>query len=385
MKIAIEGRVLSARGGGVKTYVAQLVRRLGEVFPADEFRVWTTTGGSTPWPPSVAEEVVPLRHEIFLTRWLRVKVLPKMMQWRPDVVHFTKAAVPSGSSVPAVVTIYDVIPLLLPSSQVWSRRWYWPRTLRQAAARASHVITISEASKQDIVRHLGIPPERVTVTPLAADLDHFQVRTKGECMKKIASKYEIPPPYLLYVGTIEPRKNIPLLLRAFARVASDIPHTLIIAGKLGMGYAAVMREVRRVKVPPGRVRFLDFVAHDDLPALYGGSDAFVWPSLYEGWGLPPLEAMACGVPTVVSDGGALPEVVGDAGVVVPFAATSLEARLHDVDFELRLSQAIVSLVLQPDRLHAMRAAGRARAETFSWKAVAESTYDVYRRVIRSSV
>jgi glycosyltransferase involved in cell wall biosynthesis len=385
MRIAIEGRAVAAQGGGVKTYIEQLVRHLGWGFPKDEFRIWTTKHSAIPWPSSITEEVVSLSHNVFLSQWLQYKVLPKMAAWRPEVVHFTKAAVPKKVSVPSVVTIYDVIPLLLPASQVWSRRWYWPRTLRGAAARASHIITISEASKRDIITHLEVSGDRVTVTPLAADLTHFQVHAQEECAKKVASTYGVFSPYLLYVGTIEPRKNVPLLVRAFARASGSIPHNLIIAGKMGLGHKAVMDEIGRIKSVDARVRFLDFVGYEDLPALYGGCDGFVWPSVYEGWGLPPLEAMASGAPVIVSNGGALPEVVGQSGIVVPFTTNSLDERLHDFDFEQKLSEAIVSLVSNTDTLKNMRDAARRRAELFSWEAVAERTYDVYRRVHHSRI
>lgn len=382
MKVTIEVRALSARGGGVKTYVWQLIRHLLLKYQADFdlsliYDRRTTRGLF----PQTQEIVVPLPHELALPWWLERRLPTQLRKLKPDLVHYTKAAVPSITTGRSIVTIYDVIPLLLPSSQAWSRRWYWPTALRQAATRSDHIITISEASKRDIVRLLGSPPDKITVTPLAIDHDHFKPVDDEAVLKTTRQKYQLSDHYLLFIGTIEPRKNIPLLGRMFRRIMAHIPHQLVIAGKKGLKHGPVLRQLEAFGLPSNRLRLLNFVPYADLPALYSGADAFIWPSVYEGWGLPPQEAMACGTPVIVSDGGALPEVVGSVGKIIPFTTADLDERQHDEGFEWRLAEMTTEVLgwSEPERQQYRQAASR-HVRQFSWSRVADTTADVYHKV-----
>lgn len=374
MRIAIEGRVISAKGGGVKTYAYQLIRHLLKVVPAQDVTVIIDRATARGTFPAARELLVPLRHETFLPLWLRWQIPRALRQLKPDVVHFTKADVPSGSEKPrhykTVVTIFDVIPILFPAGQTLLRRLYWPRALERAALTSHHIITISEASKRDIIARYGVPDDKVTVTPLAVETNHFRPASKDARWQK---------PYLLFVGTLEPRKNVPLLVRAFARVAKNMPHQLVIAGKSDSDYGNILREIE-VKKLTERVKIVDFINYEDLPALYSGADLFIWPSVYEGWGFPPQEAMACGTPVVVSDGGALPEVVGSAGEVVSFSADSLPGRMRDIDFEEHLANKILSVLNDQGKREEMSRAGLERVKQFSWDEVAKRTAGVYKQL-----
>lgn len=357
MKVAIEARALhSTTSAGVKTYVSELIQNLREI-------------GGVEY--DVIDETVPAWK---LPWWLNVTLPFKIWNINPDVVHYTKSSVPFdfAQGEPTVVTIYDVIPILFPESQAWSRRWLWPMILRRAALRSDHIMTISEASKRDIVKQFNVSPEKIAVTPLAVDLQRFQPRA--------GKTPEALNPYILFVGTRDMRKNIPLLIRAFARIAEDIPHQLVIAGRSALGRDDDKRQAQGLG---SRVRWLDFVPEQELPALYAGADLFVWPSVYEGWGLPPMEAMASGVPVIVSDGGALPEVVGDTGEVVQFTTASLHERLHDEAFEAALAERMRAVLSDTDKQVRMREAGLARVQQFSWRRVAEQTLEVYRKVMRN--
>ena len=375
MKIAIEARAISAKGGGVRTYAYQLIRHLLKVVPAQDVTVIIDQAAARGTFPAARELLAPLRHETFLPLWLRWQIPRVLRQLKPDVAHFTKADVAGGPAklrhYKTVVTIFDIIPALFPAGQTFLRRLYWPRALERAALTSHHIVTISEASKQDIIARYGVPDDKVTVTPLAVETNHFRPVPKDARWQK---------PYLLFVGTLEPRKNVPLLVRAFARVAKDIPHQLVIAGKADSDYGNVLREIE-VQRLAGRVRVEDFVDYGALPALYSGADLFVWPSIYEGWGFPPQEAMACGTPVVVSDGGALPEVVGGVGEVVPFSVDSLPARTRDIDFEEHLANKILSVLNDQDKREEMSRAGLERVKQFSWEEVARRTLEVYKSVV----
>lgn len=356
MRIALEARALTQPASGSATYARHLVAALRRVAPESDVRLLQKGPGSDVSLPIWINTVVP--------HWLHAQ--------RPDVVHFTKAALPFVQHYPTVVTIYDVIPILFPQSQTAFARLVWPGTLRHAAQQADHIITISEASKKDIVKHLSVMGEKVTVTPLAvnSEFEIKNIRLTGPTSKT----------YILFLGTIEPRKNVPALVRAFARIASDIPHTLVIAGRQYKGIEDVRTAIRTTGLID-RVTVRDTVPARELPALYANADLFVWPSIYEGWGFPPQEAMAAGTPVIVSDGGSLPEVVGDAGEVVPFTVNSISARPHDTAFEAALAERIRSVLVNPAKQTAMRTAGLMHVQKHSWDEVARTTLDVYRRVI----
>lgn len=382
MHVVIEARALSAPSGGVRTYVDNLLRGVRQ-FPAQREKLTVTALYDARVADDPTGVVVRRGPDLLLPWWLHVRVPRAVRALQPDVVHFTKAAVPRRRAAPTVVTIYDVIPLLWPRSQRLLRRWYWPRALTGAVRDSDAILTISEASKRDIVRLLEVPPAKVTVTPLAVDGERFAPAPPTAAVQKLTGGL----PYVLFVGTIEPRKNVPLLVRAFARAAGSLPHRLLIVGRPYKGMAAVRRAVAESGVSE-RVVVAPFAAPADLPALYANASLFVWPSIYEGWGLPPLEAMACGAPVVVSDGGSLPEVVGEGmtagGVVVPFTAP-LPARTRDAVFEERLVEAMVKLLSDARRTHELSVCARARAASFTWQRTVEQTVQVYERCARGQV
>ena len=361
LKIAFEARALQKEGGGVRTYVEQLLTGLRQNGSVD---------ASTP--------DAPLAHEALLPLWLNWQLPEAITKLTPDVVHYTKAAIPAKKVAPTVVTIYDVIPILFPESQKFFPRLLWPKLLRQAAQESDHVITISEASKRDIVKHLQVTPEKVTVTPLAVDptFKNHPVSAKAEppLLRKEGK------PYILYLGTIEPRKNVPALVRAFAKIATDIPHKLVIAGRPYKGIDEVLYEVVKHDLEE-RVEIRDFVPSEELPNLYANADLFVWPSIYEGWGFPPQEAMASGVPVIVSDGGSLPEVVGQAGITVSFSTVKISDRLNDTDFEARLAQAMKEVLQDEAKQNQLRQSGLDRATQRTWQTVADETIKVYRTLV----
>jgi glycosyltransferase involved in cell wall biosynthesis len=376
MKIVIEARALSAKGGGVKHYVEELIRQIA----TDELHHLTVLSSHSRVrvPASAAVETVPLHHEVLVPWWLTRSVPRALRRLQPDVVHFTKSDVPAPKRFPTVVTIYDVIPLLFPGSQEIMRRWYWPWALQRAAQQSDHILTISEASKRDITEHLQVDPAKITVTPLAIDVTRFKA-ARSQAIRSLRQHFQILSPYILFVGTIEPRKNVPLLLRAFERIAKDIPHTLIVAGKKGY-HAPPLAALIKASPYQARIRWLDFVAGDELPTLYSGADLFVWPSVYEGWGFPPLESMACGVPVVVSNGGSLPEVVGGAGEIVPFTLSPLNERLHDHEFEIALADRMLTVLQNKERRTELAHLGAAQVRRFTWQAVADKTMAVYEQV-----
>lgn len=379
MNILVEARSLTG-SMGVKTYIVELLRALIRQ-QSHRYTVIYDRQQHRGMFPGAQEIVVPLRSKILLAWWLQ-RQLPQLIKARrPDLVHFTKADVPAHKTLPTVTTIHDVIPLLLPASQKMMQRLYWPGALQRSASQSDHILTVSEASKADIVQHLQVAPESVTVTPLAANTDHFKP-ADAHAIAAVLHKHKINQPYILFVGTWEPRKNIASLICAWAAASTTIPHQLVLAGKKGYRSHETLELISTLPARE-RVRVLEHVAYEELPTLYSGADAFVWPSIYEGWGLPVLEAMACGTPVVVSDGGSLPQVVGEAGVVVPFTAQPVPQRLHDSQFEEQLRRALIALVSDSAKKQQYRQAGLIQSQRFTWEAVAKTTTRVYEQVVTS--
>ncbi len=360
MNIAIEARALSAKSGGVKTYTHELIKSLIALYPEEQYELLYGSEKPRGSFKRARETVIPLRSEILLPFWMK-KINAYISAEKPNIVHYTKAAVPYKKFVPTVVTIYDIIPILFPETQSPLRRLYWPYVLKRAAKNADHIMTISEKSKQDIMEQFGTPEDKITVTPLAVDLNHFTPLRSSSFAGQV--------PYILFVGTWDVRKNISSLIRAFAQIADKIPHKLVIAGRPAKKQDTSKQTVIDLKLQD-RVEFREDVSYADLPALYSNADIFVWPSLYEGWGFPPQEAMACGTPVIVSNGGPLPEVVGDAGVIVAL----------NNNFDEHLAHEMLSLIQDEQRKADFSRRGLERVKQFLWEDVAKKTYKVYKKV-----
>jgi len=274
-----------------------------------------------------------------------------------------------------VVTVHDLIPLLLPAYRGSLLVRLYTRLVAAAARKAEAIITVSQASARDIVRYLHVPPERVHVTYEAAG-EAFQPVEDETLLAAIRQKYALPERYFLYLGGFDQRKNLSVLLRAFALLVNRQPLArLVIAGKLPGRDSSMFPDPRRLAMESEveeSVTFTGWVAEEDKPALLSGATAFVFPSLYEGFGLPPLEAMACGAPVIASNRSSLPEVVGEGGILVE--PTDVEA----------LAEAM-EMLLVDDALRAeLRQRALAQAAKFSWKQTALETLAVYRKVVGGS-
>jgi glycosyltransferase involved in cell wall biosynthesis len=289
--------------------------------------------------------------------WMEACVPRAVRALSADVAHFTNYTAPLRLDRPYVVTIHDMSLALLPECSTWKMRLIVPRVLPRVARRARLVLVPSVATRDDVVRLLAVDPGRVRVIPHAAPRAFAEAPGSAE---------RDGPPYFLFVGNLEPRKNLARALRAFARVARSLPaHRFLIVGRPGWKYDDVLREAARPELE-GRVELRGYVAEDELPALYRRATAFVYPSLYEGFGLPVIEAMACGAAVLTSRVSALPELAEGAAVLVdPYDETALAEGLHALATDAGLRERL-------------RSAGRARAALYSWEATAERTIEAYR-------
>jgi glycosyltransferase involved in cell wall biosynthesis len=288
--------------------------------------------------------------------WMEACVPRALRALGADVAHFTNYTAPLTLDRPYVVTIHDMSLALLPECSTWKMRLIVPRVLPRVARRARLVLVPSKATRDDVVRLLAVDPGRVRVIPHAAP-------------RAFAQTADVPappgPPYFLFVGNLEPRKNLARALRAFARIAPSLAGTrFVIAGRPGWKYDDVLRELQRRELQ-GRVEVRGYVHEDELASLYRHALAFVYPSLYEGFGLPVIEAMACGAPVLTSRVSALPELAEGAAVLV------------DPTDEAALADAMHALATDETLRVRLRASGRARAAQYSWEATADRTIEAY--------
>jgi glycosyltransferase involved in cell wall biosynthesis len=288
-----------------------------------------------------------------------------------DVYHSTQLSLPARRSFPAVVTIHDLAPLIWPTHYLrlpYSRIGHaWQYAL---ARRADAVIAVSEATKRDVVERLRVPEDRVTVVPEAVDTE-FMPPSADAGRELARARFAVPDRFVLYVGQFDPRKNVHGLLRAFAAVAErDKDLRLVIVGDLGKLSSHLREALATERAPRDRVVVTGFVDEPTLAALYAGAECLLHAAFLEGFGLTALEALAAGTPVVGYAGGAVAEVVGDAGLLVPSGDESA------------LGSALVRF-LEDDSLRAgLRARARSRANAFSWDRAADETLAVYRGVAR---
>ncbi len=362
MKIGYECSTIRPNRSGIGRMAERLAFAIDAALgPGDELRL--VTNGEVPEGLDAAARVGPSRPTPL---WMQVAVPRLARRERFDLIHFTNSTAPASLRTPYVTTIHDLSLVRFPETHPLKRRLYQRTLLAHSARRARSVITISEASADDLVAVLGVPRDRIVVTPLAAD-QRFRPIHDAEALDAVRAKYGLDGRYVLYVGNVEPRKNLLRLVDAFERAGAP-DATLAIAGSLAWLSGEIERRVGEYR-GPGAVRLLGYVDDDDLPALYSAAEAFAYVSLWEGFGLPVIEAMACGAPVVASRIPAHEEVAAEA------------ARLADPLSVDDIAASLSSLLDDSTERDRLSAAGLRRASRFTWAKTADLTIEAYRAAI----
>ena len=365
MHLALDLRLIGYAWGGTAQYGLQLARALATRFPELQLSLLCSRKAALPLVqrPNV-------RHRLMLTpphhRWEQ-RLLPLEL-WRIgcELIHSIDAIPPFRRRCPAIITVGDLGFLRYPETVTAESAAYYGQ-IGQAVYSAEHILTYSESSAEDLRTLLEVPSSKITIVPLAPEPRCQPVAEPAAALARLG----VSRPYVLFVGTIEPRKNLTTLLQAFAAIADRHDGlSLVVAGRRGWLDSPVYRLVSELRLGE-RVRFLGSVAGSDLPALYSGAELLAFPSLHEGFGLPVLEAMACGCPVLCSNSSSLPEVAGDAAWLLPPTDAAAWAGALD------------EALTAPATRARLAEAGRARAAAFTWQATAEQTYEVYRRVLGS--
>ncbi len=374
MRIALDCRTLLERKTGDRTYMMNLVSHLPRVAPENEYHLLLHRDpAECAEAPLCVTDSVP---NVFIhvlrnssSRLWTALSLPRFAGSRKvDLIH-VQYIIPPFAPCPVVTTIHDLSFFRFPESFPVKDRLLLQRFIPFSARKAAHVLTGSESTRRDLLEICGIPGERVTVTPYG--VDHiFKPVTQAPVIDAVCEELGIRQPYLLFVGVLQPRKNLLRLLQAYGQLRSEDASAppLVIAGKRGWMEAEVLNTAESLGLR-ACVQLVDYVPDHCLPALYSGATALVYPSLYEGFGLPVLEAMACGTPVVTSDVSSMPEVLGDAGILVnPLEVTSIAEGMR------RVRSATIA-----ERTE-WRQRGLWRASQFSWSRTAALTLAVYRSI-----
>jgi glycosyltransferase involved in cell wall biosynthesis len=368
MQIAIDAHQIGGRRTGAETYVYNLVKHLALLDPdGDKYAVYLSSGqgveGLESNPDfecrSIPSSITPVRYAFFypLQSWGK----------RFDVFH-AQFSLPPLLRSRSVLTVYDL-------SYEWFPQFFHRRILAQmkllvpwSCRRADHIITISESSKRDLVEIYGLDPERITVT-YPGPAENCKPMDSGQARDRLRQAYGIAAPFILYVGNLEPRKNLSRLLEAFAELKRKelMVHKFVIVGQKAWFYDGVFETIRNHSLGE-EVILTGYIPANDLPLFYNAASLMIYPSLYEGFGLPVVEAMACSTPVITSSGSSLEEIAGDAALLVdPYSVSSIATAMEKV-------------ANNPDLQRDLRHASLARAARFSFRRMAEQTRSVYQRL-----
>ena len=347
MRVAVDATPLALTSGGLARYTSELVLALTAQFPEDEY-----------YP--ISDQIGSRNLGALDRRWWMWGLQREMNRLGAEIFHGTDFAVPYLPTRPSVMSLHDLSPWM---DRAWHHnagrvRRRTPPLIKMGIA--TMIVTDSQAVRMQAIEHFRIHPDRVVAIPLAASA---QFRPTGGAGDSPARSR----PYFLYVGALEPRKNLVGLLTAYARLRTPRP-PLYVAGGAGWRFSPIFDTVTHLHLQDD-VHFVGFVPEDDLPLWYNAARLFAFPSLYEGFGLPVLEAMDCGTPVITSTAASLPEVAGQATVLVP---------PQDTD---RLAQEMERVLDDPQRQMEMRAAGRIQASRFSWRTMTDQTVASYQRAI----
>ncbi len=378
MHIAIDYTPAVRQRAGIGRYTRGLVRALAELDHTNRYTLFCVGQGGEGGPgPAGHEDGLPANFTFKVSnlpaRWLtagwhklKLPLHAERLAGDSDIFHSPDFTLPPLRSAAGVVTIHDLSFLRLPAYADPGLREYLSKSVPDSVTRARRVLADSENTRLDLIELLGVPADKISVVPPGVGPEFRPVRDTVQ-LNAVRERYHLPPWFILFVGTIEPRKNLARLIAAYGQLRrqTGLPHALVLAGGQGWLSQGIYEQVAKEGLSE-HVLFPGFVADEHLPALYTLADVFAFPSLYEGFGIPPLEAMACGTPVVASNNSSLPEATGSAALLVDAEdmeglADAMARVLGDAVLRARLSDL-----------------GRAQAARFTWRSAAETLLQAYK-------
>jgi glycosyltransferase involved in cell wall biosynthesis len=364
MRVGIDARLVYYSQAGIGQYILHLVNGLAKADTENDYVLLQSRKDDT----TILEQPNFRRVSLWTPshhRLERYSLNVELMRLGLDVLHSPDFIPPHRPSCKSVITVHDLAFLLYPHFLTKESARYYGH-IDQAVRWTDHIISVSESTKRDTIQHLGVPEDKITVVHEAAS-PIFRPVEREEAKEQVRNRHGVDGPYILFVSTIEPRKNVPTLLRAIWQLMECYKQDvrLVLAGGRGWLFEDAFAVVEELKLDD-RVHFVGRVSSEDLLYLYNAAEMLAHPAFYEGFGLPPLEAMACGLPVVVSDVASLPEVVGDAGLLI------------DPNNADELTVAMWRLLNDSELWKELREKGLRQARQFSWERAARETMEIYR-------
>ncbi len=369
MNIGINALSIRNQYAGIGVYTINLIKALSQIDRTNRYVLFLNPENYHGFKVEQDNFENVLAHAPFHKYYMWEQIyLPFVLKKKKiDILHGPRNVLPLLCKIKSVVTIHDLAFLLFPEIIQSRPLNYWPLFVKRSAIKADHIISVSESTKKDIVRLYNISEHKITVIHEACNNSFKRIEDES-ALKRISQKYGLPARYILYVGTIEPRKNLNVVLEVMDILNKyNLNIKLVIVGKKGWLYAGFYDTLQRLGLE-NNVIFTGYIPAEDLPGIYNLAKIFVYPSKYEGFGLPLLEAMSCGVPVIASNVPSIPEVLGDAGILVG----------HDDPKEF--AHKIYELLTDKEISAKMSSKGFERIKFFSWEKVAKETRKVYERV-----
>ena len=379
-RIGVDVTSALTQGGGIGRYTRELIQAVAEQDPHNQYQLFSAklvtdppVADPLPIAPNFEYKAAPLNERWLYRLWYRARMpLPvQAVLGGLDLFHSPDFVLPPVlGNIPTLLTVHDLSFVHFADVYVPSLVSYLNKVVPWSVRRATHILADSEATKRDLVEIYDVSAEKIT-TLYAGVSPHFLPVTKEKQFRSVRQKYNLGSnPYIFSVGTVQPRKNYRMLIQAFAPLAKQFPHNLAIAGGKGWLFDEILAEIEAQGLT-GRVRFLGFVDDVDLPTLYSDATLFMIPSIYEGFGIPILEAMACGVPVVASNASCLPEVVGDAGMLL------------DPNDTQAWTETMRSLLTDATQRARLVGKGALQGRKFSWQKSAEQLIALYHQLLQT--
>jgi len=371
MRIGIDATSLPSSPVGAGVYIIQLVRALVNLETEHEFVVFAHQSGrkliNIPSAQNLEWVEVLDKSPAIRLLWEQMMLPILVRHSGVDILHSLHYTRPLALLCTSVVTFHDMTFFLFPELHTRSKRLLFPASIRSSARLADALIAVSESTRRDSIRLLDIPPQKIFTVSNGIGEEFHPISDKV-LLETTRRQYKLPEAFILYVGLLEPRKNLPLLLKAYANLnQSFIPPPLVIVGRMGWMVEDISRQVEALDLKD-KVIFTGYIPSQDLPIVYNLAQLFVYPSIYEGFGFPPLEAMACGIPVITTAVSAMLDQIGDGGVLVP------------PQDEQALSQAMCTILNDSALRQELSHEGIRQAANFTWKNAAQATINVYQHV-----
>ncbi|MBI3980596.1 glycosyltransferase family 4 protein [Candidatus Microgenomates bacterium] len=369
-------RAFSEQKTGTENYSYQLIKSIAKLDSHHSYLLYTRKVGEEEVKKAFNWSNIPqnitIRNITFTRLWTQLGLASEVVFNPPDTLFIPAHTLPvlRSPKIKTVVTIHDLGYEFLPQYHQFPHKLYLNKSTEYAVAQASRLIAVSQSTKKDLIKKLNCPEGKIEVIYEGYDKSIYNLQCTMYKRNEVLRKYNLDKPFILFVGTLQPRKNIVRLIEAFSLIASSFkePVELVIAGNKGWMYEEILAAPKKYRIE-NLVKFLGYTTEEDLPVLYSSTLCFCLPSLFEGFGLPVLEAMACGCPVLVSRTSSLPEVAGDAGIYVdPLNTQEIAKNLQSI-----ISSNNLRLLKRKQSLE--------QAQKFSWEKCAEETIGLFERLI----